>query len=240
MPVNQAERIARRKARQEAIRKAQQGSAPRLYGKAKAVHDARTFQLQNYLNLQKLPTPPTSCDWTTQVTTWPMMKNNTIGDCTVACAGHLIELWTKDESGTAIILSDNQIVAAYSAISGYKPGKPNTDNGATILSVLKYWKKTGIGGHKIQAYASLELKNATFDGLGRVQLASDLYASTREGKKEAAIQWLRDCGYENMVTETYNASSLKALFRRQIAEGVEIPDDLFNVSPFIRASIVKA
>lgn len=87
---------------------------------------------------------------------------------------------------------------------------------------------------------TLELKNATFDGLGRVQLASDLYASTREGKKEAAIQWLRDCGYENMVTETYNASSLKALFRRQIAEGVEIPDDLFNVSPFTRASIVKA
>jgi len=87
---------------------------------------------------------------------------------------------------------------------------------------------------------TLELKNATFDGIGRVQLAADLYASTREGKKEAAIQWLRDCGYENMVTETYNASSLKALFRRQIAEGVDIPEELFNVSPFIRASIVKA
>lgn len=87
---------------------------------------------------------------------------------------------------------------------------------------------------------SLEVKNATFEGLGRVQLASDLYASTREGKKEAAMQWLRDCGYENMITETYNASSLKALFRRQMVEGVEIPDDIFNVHPFIRASIVKA
>jgi len=28
---------------------------------------------------------------------------------------------------------------------------------------------------------SLDVKNATFEGLGRVQLASDLYASTREG-----------------------------------------------------------
>jgi len=87
---------------------------------------------------------------------------------------------------------------------------------------------------------SLGVKNATFDGLGRVQLASDLYASTREGQKGAAMQWLRDCGYEEMITETYNASSLKALFRRQLKEGVEIPDTIFNVSPFVRASIVKA
>lgn len=87
---------------------------------------------------------------------------------------------------------------------------------------------------------SLGLKNATFDGIGRVQLAADIYASTREGKREAAMEWLRDCGYSDMIIETYNASSLKALFRRQIAAGVEIPDDIFNVHPFIRASVVKA
>lgn len=87
---------------------------------------------------------------------------------------------------------------------------------------------------------SLDVKNATFEGLGRVQLASDLYASTREGKKEDAMQWLRDCGYEGMITETYNASSLKALLRRMLVEGVDIPDDIFNVAPFVRASIIKA
>jgi len=87
---------------------------------------------------------------------------------------------------------------------------------------------------------TLGLRNATFDGLGRVQLASDLHASTREGQKTAAMQWLRDCGYEGMITETYNASSLKALFRRQLTEGIAIPEDIFNVSPFTRASIVKA
>lgn len=86
---------------------------------------------------------------------------------------------------------------------------------------------------------SLEVKNATFEGVGRVQLASDLYASTREGKKDTAMQWLRDCGYEGMITETYNASSLKALLRRLMVEGAEIPDDIFNVTPFIRASVVK-
>lgn len=86
----------------------------------------------------------------------------------------------------------------------------------------------------------LEVKTATFQGLGRVQTAPDLYASTKKGKKPDAMQWLRDCGYEGMITETYNASSLKALFRRQLVEGVDIPDEIFNVTPFIRASIVKA
>jgi hypothetical protein len=87
---------------------------------------------------------------------------------------------------------------------------------------------------------SLEVKTTTFTGLGRVQLTSDLYASTRKGQKEAAMQWLRDCGYEDMIKETYNASSLKALFRRQIVEGVDFPDEIFSVTPFVRASIVKA
>lgn len=87
---------------------------------------------------------------------------------------------------------------------------------------------------------SLGLRNATFEGIGRVQLAADIYASTREGQRDAAIQWLRDLGYGDMVQETYNASSLKALFRRQLADGIEIPDELFNVHPFTRASIVKA
>lgn len=86
---------------------------------------------------------------------------------------------------------------------------------------------------------SMELRNVTIEGIGRVQLAADLYASTREGQKEAAMLWLRDCGYDNMITETYNASSLKALFRRLLVDGADIPEDIFNVQPFVRASIVK-
>jgi hypothetical protein len=86
---------------------------------------------------------------------------------------------------------------------------------------------------------SMELRNVTIEGIGRVQLAADIYASTREGKKAAAMQWLGDLGYENMIQETYNSSSLKALLRRMLAEGVDIPDDIFNVTPFTRASIIK-
>lgn len=85
----------------------------------------------------------------------------------------------------------------------------------------------------------LEVKNATFQGIGRVQLAADLYCSTKAGQKDAAMQWLRDMEMDGMISETYNASSMKALVRRLMVDGTEIPD-FMNVTPFIRASIVKA
>lgn len=85
----------------------------------------------------------------------------------------------------------------------------------------------------------LEVKNATFQGIGRVQLAADLYCSTKAGQKDAAMQWLRDMEMDGMISETYNASSMKALVRRLMVEGAELPECL-NVTPFIRASIVKA
>ncbi len=87
---------------------------------------------------------------------------------------------------------------------------------------------------------SLEVTTTTFAGLGRVQLAGDLYASTRKGMKDQAMQWLRDCGHGSLIKEGYNASSVKAIFRGYLKEGAEIPDDIFSVTPFIRASIVKA
>lgn len=84
----------------------------------------------------------------------------------------------------------------------------------------------------------LEVKTATFEGLGRVQLASDLYCSTVAGQKDAAMQWLRDMGLDEMISESYNATSMKALVRRLLVDGTEIPGFL-NVTPFMRASIVK-
>ena len=86
---------------------------------------------------------------------------------------------------------------------------------------------------------SMDIKKITFKGVGRIQLANDVYASTKEGQADRACQWLRDLGYDGMLKETYNMSSVKALFRRMLVAGTEIPDDIFNVTPVTRASIVK-
>ena len=56
-------------------------------GKQVARHDPRTLLLASYATAA-LPTPPASLDLTTKVSSWGMMENEQIGNCTCAAAGH--------------------------------------------------------------------------------------------------------------------------------------------------------
>jgi hypothetical protein len=138
-------------------------------GKQAPRHDPRTLQLANYLLAEALPPPPTHVDWSAKVSTWPMMANDRLGDCTCAAAGHLIEEWTAN-TGTEITPTDAEIVTAYSAITGYDPATGANDNGAVELDVLNYWRKSGIAGHSILAYVALEPAN-----MAHVEDAIDLF-----------------------------------------------------------------
>jgi len=128
-------------------------------GKKEARIDARTLKFENYADKGVLPAIPPAFNWSTKVKKWGMMKNDVIGDCTIAGAGHLVEAWTMNETGTEAIIPDAQIVAAYSAITGYDPRTGANDNGAVLLDVLRYWKAKGIGNHKIGAYVAVQPKN---------------------------------------------------------------------------------
>lgn len=121
-------------------------------GKHRPQIDKRTLQFGAYLT-KALPAPPVSVDYTKLVTKWPMMGNDQYGDCTCAAAGHMIEEWTAN-TGAVNILSDQQVLDAYNHFA-----HGNADAGADMLSVLKYWRKTGIGGDKILAFAQLEPQN---------------------------------------------------------------------------------
>jgi len=129
-------------------------------GKQAPRHDPRTFLFAKYLKEEALPPPPASENFATKVKRWPMMLNDRIGDCTCAAAGHMIEQWTT-YAGRAVVLSDAQIVAAYSAITGYDPKDPSSDKGAVEIDVLNYWRKTGFARHTIEGYVALEPGNHT-------------------------------------------------------------------------------
>ena len=116
--------------------------------------DSRTLKFGKYLTAQ-LPPPPPAVDYSKAVPSWPMMGNDQYGDCTCAAAGHMIEEWTAN-TGTEKTVPDAQILTAYNHFA-----KGNADAGANMLDVLKYWRKTGIGGDKITAFTQLEPKNDT-------------------------------------------------------------------------------
>lgn len=78
----------------------------------------------------------------------------------------------------------------------------------------------------------------TVAGIGRVSITGDIHTSMVD--REAAFLWLEENGHGDVIQETVNASTLKALLRKRLREGQEIPETLFKVSPFDRASITKA
>jgi hypothetical protein len=86
---------------------------------------------------------PDKVNWTTPVSMWPMLGNDRVGDCTIACPLHAVQLWTAD-NGRQIIPSDECAIDDYAVTTGYNPATGANDNGAFIISILQYWMHTGL------------------------------------------------------------------------------------------------
>lgn len=125
-------------------------------GKKPPVVDERTLKFSKYFRLTAAP--PVE-NWTGNVKAWGMYDNDTVGDCVEAAAGHMVDLWDSYTNPGGPGVTTPQVIAAYSGATGYVPGKPDTDNGTDMLSFLKYWRKNGVGGHKIGAFVALEKGN---------------------------------------------------------------------------------
>ena len=108
---------------------------------------------------ERLAAPPASADWQSNSITWPMYANDAVGDCTCAGVGHMVNQLTFYGTGTEVLPAEASVIDMYSAITGYTPADPNSDTGAYCQDVLKYWRTTGLEGHKIVAYASLDVSN---------------------------------------------------------------------------------
>jgi hypothetical protein len=115
----------------------------------------KTVNLDKYMDLSQLPAYPANHKWSAKVTKpWGMLLNDNEGDCTCACAGHMILCWDQNVGKGYPVVSDADVQTAYVAVTGwegaaYNPATGANDNGCAILDVLDYWHKIGIGGHKI-------------------------------------------------------------------------------------------
>lgn len=82
---------------------------------------------------------------------------------------------------------------------------------------------------------TLRIKN-----VGRLQSSSDIRCSVLAANREDLQEWLRTNGFDSMVKPDVNSSTLKAFIKDCIREGNPYPSDLVNVSPYVRATVVKA
>lgn len=69
-----------------------------------------------------------------------------------------IQEWTAYASDE-VVPTDDEIIKAYSAITGYDPLTGVNDNGAVEIDVLNHWRRTGIAGRTIRAYVAVEPGN---------------------------------------------------------------------------------
>jgi hypothetical protein len=139
-----------------------------MLGKLPAKVDSRTLHFKSYLmgDVRRLPR---SVDYTRPVdkkNRWPWLGNKRFPCCTCSAAGHMIEVWTAN-TGKAQVLPESAIVRTYRRFIGdtHKPHKH-------MIDVLNYWRKSGIGGDRILAYAQLSPGDVT-----EAKLAIDLFGA---------------------------------------------------------------
>jgi hypothetical protein len=128
----------------------------RRLGKLPPRHDPRTLMLAKYT--AALPPSPAAVDWSRKLDHLGMMKNDTLGDCTCAAVGHMIQTWTSQTAGQAII-PDVDIVGLYERACGYDPSDPDSDQGGVEIDVLNYWRRNGVDGHGLDAFAAVSRRH---------------------------------------------------------------------------------
>lgn len=85
-----------------------------------------------------------------------------------------------------------------------------------------------------------DVKTITMDGLGRRFTISHRYFCSMPDKP-AGFKYLRSNGAGDIIQETVNASTLAAWAKnRLVEEGLDLPEDIFNVNIIPSVSMTKA
>jgi hypothetical protein len=118
------------------------------------------LKLRNYLRAA-LPTAPTSADFSGKAASVlaNIYENDTLGDCVIAGGYHVAGVETGN-AGDLFTATNTQIIKDYSAIGGYVPGNPATDQGCDLQTALQYWTSHGFAnGTKLLGYLSVDPTN---------------------------------------------------------------------------------
>lgn len=115
------------------------------------------LELRRALSTLGLPNPPSQASYS-DIPDIGMLGNDELGDCVPAGIGHTVEQDTRYATGTEQVVTTADTIKLYSAVGGYVPGDPSTDQGTVVQDALSYWRKSGVfGGHKIAAFAAVSL-----------------------------------------------------------------------------------
>lgn len=133
-------------------------------GKQPFRSDHRDLKFTDFADVDALlPKAPSTFGHELGITNWGMLGNDKYGDCTCAGAGHE-HMDVNHAVGKTVTFTDADALALYTAVTGFNPNDPSTDQGAQVRDVLSYRRKHGIKDasgkvHKIDGFVSIEPGN---------------------------------------------------------------------------------
>ena len=117
-----------------------------------------------YFDAANMPPVPDIFDFST-LNASPLadvLANDSLGDCTAAGAGHLIDVFTAG-GASPVTITAAETIAFYSLSTGYNPSDPNSDQGGDEVTVLTCWRDKGFdgnGAHPIAGFVQVDASNA--------------------------------------------------------------------------------
>lgn len=140
-------------------------------GKLPARKDSIALKFAKYG--ANLPTPPAKAGhYSLEAADWGLLGNDQYGDCVWAGAAHETMLWNK-EANADVSFTPQSVLSDYSAVTGFNPNDPNTDQGTDMQVAASYRRNTGVldangNRHQVAAYVAVapgnvaELKQAVY------------------------------------------------------------------------------
>lgn len=120
-------------------------SLPRKFGRRRPVARGPVLRLSRYVR-RALPAPPITVDYGSRASDAlrRIYLNDQLGCCVVSGLAHVEGVLTGNACPAPIVYTDPQIEGLYSAIGGYVPGDPSTDQGCDVQTALAYWQNHGL------------------------------------------------------------------------------------------------
>lgn len=156
--------------------------------------DRRTFWYSRYSASQSHPNyqaPPFSEDLTGKVSNYTYLGNDTVGCCTRACYGHIIQQRCAliNEPCT---LQASDVLQAYKDGTGWDgvPGSAS-DRGGQIIDALVQMKNVGMGGYKIRQFGRVNHHDTI-----EMRAALHLFGSIIVGADLPAAIWRQNTNWD--------------------------------------------
>ncbi|MBV9606840.1 MAG: hypothetical protein JO027_17125 [Solirubrobacterales bacterium] len=154
-----------------------------------------TLKLADYIR-PALAAPPAAISRPHPGFQWGMLANDRLGDCVIAMMLHSIEDFHLDAGTPVPAFTDQDAVKIYSAITGYNPNDPNSDQGTNETTAMSYWEHPGLStsdgvDHTIVATVAVDPSNLNecriaIDEFVDLQIAIAL-PLTAQGQKEWTV-----------------------------------------------------